>query len=220
MTIVRTNKLGEIIPSKSFKGFIRNGGSVFFTDFNVYADGIIDCWGDVDIKGFKQKIKEGWICLNPKEDDEVRVGDVGDTEFDVVIKSIHVFGNNTEEKILNTINSIIDELNGVDWGGRCVDAFRDWCENKTEHNRKILEGCYLKVPEQKRKFLLGDMDNKDIPIRIAIYGNNEIRNHTHFAVANGLVKSGDVDKLELDCDIKNSIKTKSKIYDDPHLFHQ
>jgi hypothetical protein len=212
MIIGRRNNLGEVIPYKSFDGFIKNGEHVYFTKFAVYADGIINCWGEVDIEGFKQKIKEGWVCLSPKEGDEIHFDG-----FYVVAKEICVFCNDTEERILNTINSIIDELNGIDWNERCVNAFNDWYKNKTEDNRKILEDCYLKVPEQDRRYLLGDMDNKDIPIRVAIYGNKEIKGHVHFAVSRMLVETEDLDKLGLNEEQKELIRLQAKVFDNPEI---
>lgn len=197
----RKSNSNDFMKSKDIKGFIQNGEHIFSTTFTIFEDGMIYCWELVNIDGFKEKIKNGWVCLVPPVGSTLCCGN-----YDCIISNITVFENDTEEKILHTIRATIEELNGKDFGKDCLIAFEKYNEAKTEENRKNLEAAYLIVPEQERRFLLGDMDNKDIPIRIAIWGEKEIRSHTHFAVANVLVKSRDVDKLDISEEQKFNIK--------------
>jgi hypothetical protein len=40
--------------------FIHNG-HLFLTDLGVFADGLVDCWGMVDMEGLQVKLREGWV---------------------------------------------------------------------------------------------------------------------------------------------------------------
>jgi hypothetical protein len=184
--MIRKNpQTNEILKQKGIKGFIHNGDHIFATRFIIYEDGMIDCWQLVDIEGFKQYIKDGWICLVPPIGSRLCCDN-----YDCTVSDIMVFENDTEEKILHTIQATIAELNGANFGKDCLYAFENYNQNKTEENRKKLEVAYLKVPEQERRFLLGSMDDKDTPIRVAIWGEKEWEGNPRFAVAKILKERG------------------------------
>lgn len=44
----------------SFPAIIHNG-SYFLADIGVYEDGVVECWGGVDLKLFKKKVSSGWV---------------------------------------------------------------------------------------------------------------------------------------------------------------
>jgi hypothetical protein len=46
----------------------------------------------------------------------------------------------------------------------------------------VLRRSYEAVPEHLRMYC-GDMDTKDIPIRMILYGKDEIKNWSHYAVS-------------------------------------
>jgi hypothetical protein len=48
--------------------------------------------------------------------------------------------------------------------------------------RAQLRTAYEAVPEQQRRYV-GDMDTKDIPVRMVIYGDDEIEGWSHRIVA-------------------------------------
>jgi len=51
----------------------------------------------------------------------------------------------------------------------CVDLFRIFVKDPSSSNREKLEVAYLNVPAHRRKFVLGDMDFKDTPIKAVIF---------------------------------------------------
>ncbi|HIP23463.1 MAG TPA: hypothetical protein EYG79_07730 [Rhodobacteraceae bacterium] len=63
-----------------------------------------------------------------------------------------------------------------------VAAFKDYKKNPTKESLEVLRAAYSSVPAHLRRYC-GDMDSKDIPIRIALYGEDEIENWSHYAVA-------------------------------------
>ena len=65
---------------------------------------------------------------------------------------------------------------------RTVAAFKLYKETPTKQPLEDLRAAYDSVPDHLRLYC-GDMDTKDIPIRIALYGEGEIENWSHFALA-------------------------------------
>jgi hypothetical protein len=55
-------------------------------------------------------------------------------------------------------------------------------KNQTKDTLSVLRRSYEAVPEHLRMYC-GDMDTKDIPIRMILYGKDEIKNWSHYAVS-------------------------------------
>jgi hypothetical protein len=70
----------------------------------------------------------------------------------------------------------------------CMRAFRDYVAAQSIENLNVLRQKYEAVPEHLRMYC-GDMDVKDIPIRMVLYGKSEIENWSHYQVAK---QSGDI----------------------------
>lgn len=157
MKKIRIDKDKNIIPSEEVDTFVRNGNSVFFKAFQVYKDGVIDCFGESNIEGFVNKIRKGTICLKPEKGDKVRFGRVGNTECDVVVDKVKVYTNDTEDKMILTVLYIIDKLNGIDRCKVCIECFNTWVEDKNEGNLQQLEENYLKLPHHYRHITIGHM---------------------------------------------------------------
>lgn len=68
----------------------------------------------------------------------------------------------------------------------CRELFEQYCGNPTEELRQQLKSAYENIPEHLRVYVLGDQDRKDIPVRIAIYGEDEIKKWSHYIVAEEL----------------------------------
>lgn len=159
MIINRKKEDGTWMNKISFKGFIHNN-NYYYTDFVVYEDGIIDCWQKLTLEQFIDKIDEGWICLVPPVGSLIRFDNV-----DVVISEITVFDLDTKEKMIAKVKYLIDKLNNKDWSKICIEAYNKCLKRKSKKNISQLREAYFKVPEGDRRFLLGDMDNKDYPIK-------------------------------------------------------
>jgi predicted NAD-dependent protein-ADP-ribosyltransferase YbiA (DUF1768 family) len=71
------------------------------------------------------------------------------------------------EELLGEVADQIDQLNGrPDSTGRCLRILDGYLETRTETDRQQLRAAYLAVPEHLRRFVLGDMDAKDGPLRV------------------------------------------------------
>ncbi|MCF6405216.1 hypothetical protein L3C95_20095 [Chitinophaga filiformis] len=86
-------------------------------------------------------------------------------------------------EILSQIKDMLRELRGEPTSSHiCIQAYKNYVENPTVENKEHLKISYENVPEHERMYL-GDMDTKDIPIRMIIYGEQEIENWSHYRVA-------------------------------------
>lgn len=61
----------KTLEGRYIHSIIQNGGSYFLIDMPVYEDGVVDCWGNVDLEMLKDKILKGW--LSPSVPDKERV---------------------------------------------------------------------------------------------------------------------------------------------------
>jgi len=64
----------------------------------------------------------------------------------------------------------------------CMMAYRDYLARQTSETLTSLRQKYEAVPEHLRMYC-GDMDEKDIPIRMILYGKDQIQNWSHYQVA-------------------------------------
>lgn len=64
----------------------------------------------------------------------------------------------------------------------CILAFQDYLAEQTADSLERLRRSYEAVPEHLRVYC-GDMDTKDIPIRMILYGRDEIENWSHHRIA-------------------------------------
>lgn len=92
-----------------------------------------------------------------------------------------------EDKLIE-IKDILRDLNGQPSSiDICREAHQNYISNPTVENRKKLKISYENVPDHQKMYV-GDMDTKDIEVRMIIYGENEIENWSHYQVAKSLGK--------------------------------
>ena len=155
-------KDGKIIKGVLYAAFIHNF-NFHLTDIKVYEDGMIDCWGLVDFEGFKEKVKSGWVRTQLPEDASFSMFPLGHAKCEKFSSA------KTEEDFVLEVEDTIAKLQGRP--GRedhCREVFEEFLREPTESKRTQLEVAYQNVPEHLRRYLLGDMDFKDGPIRKAI----------------------------------------------------
>jgi len=67
-------------------------------------------------------------------------------------------------------------MNEAIW--QCQGAWEEYNQNPTKQTREKLRIAYENVHVSDRKFICG-MDLKDIPIRMVLFGEQEIENWSH-----------------------------------------
>jgi hypothetical protein len=131
----------------------------------IYPSGRLECESKpITIQELDALIGNGYLRLSVREGERVYVPDI------VSFLAGHVMPVVKEKEVLKEISDIIQELNGAPTtSDLCRAAYSDFLRHPTEANRIRLQEAYQRVPEHLACWLLS-FDEKDIPIRKAIYG--------------------------------------------------
>lgn len=195
-TPFRESSKGKHHPEK-LKGadssiFYRFEDQYYLAQLTIFEDGILEFSRLPktvlhNIKELEELINSEQIRTELDQGITVKIYNLG--EFDIVSKK---YGTDLADKVTE-IKDTYNRLNDLPTSKQtCIELYRNYNENPIEENKEKLKIAYEQVPKHKRLYL-GDMDVKDIPIRMIIYGEKEIENWSHRIIAR---KQGvDEDKL-------------------------
>jgi len=156
---------GERIEGTWRHVFIRNGRDYFLTDLIIYADGMVDCWGLVTLDEFAGKLASGWVATTLDEGARASAHHLASWKLAEPQMGL------TPQRLLGEVRDTIDRLNGrPDSTQRCLVAVEVFRNEPTEENRAALRELYEAIPEHMRHYALGDMDRKDMPLRVLAAG--------------------------------------------------
>ena len=128
----------------------------------------------MDLEEFKKKLKTGWVVTNLPEGASVGLSFLGN----FTVKDVKSFVK--EDEFLKEVIDEIAALNGQPTSSDiCCQAYKEFQDAKTDAARAKLKTAYEAIPEHNRRYVLHDMDVKDIPIRMIIYGEDEIEKWSH-----------------------------------------
>lgn len=83
---------------------------------------------------------------------------------------------------IREVSDLVDKLNDrPDSLARCRSAHTAYLANPTVALRDALREAYEAVPQHNRRYV-GDMDTKDIEVRMIVYGEQELENWSHRVV--------------------------------------
>jgi hypothetical protein len=153
----------KTIPGYLLPIFIKNGPH-HLTNLKVYQDGMVDCWELVSFKRFQQRIEDGWVVTRLPEGAEVFAFPLGSFVATKVKNFV------TEAELVKEVADAIDELNGRPTSmARCLEAYEAYQAAPGNDARERLRDAYEAMPAHNRRYVLGDMDSKDFPIRAIVY---------------------------------------------------
>jgi predicted NAD-dependent protein-ADP-ribosyltransferase YbiA (DUF1768 family) len=158
----RTLDDGERIEGTWRPIFINNGGTYFQTDLKIYADGLIDCWGLVDLDGLRNKVRTGWVATRIPEGGQASAHLLGAWKF---AEPRFIDG---DELILEVADTLAELQGAPSSSDRCLEALNSYLADRSEERRLTLRDAYLEIPTQMRRFVLGDQDMEDWPVRVLI----------------------------------------------------
>jgi ribA/ribD-fused uncharacterized protein len=156
---------GERIEGTWRHAFIRNGRDYYLTDLFIYADGMVDCWGLVTLEEFEGKLTSGWVATTLEEGARASAHNVA--SWKLAEPQMWM----TPQRLLGEVRDAVDILNGrPDSTQRCLAAVEVFRNAPTEENRAAVRELYEAIPEHMRRAALGDMDRKDMPLRVLAAG--------------------------------------------------
>lgn len=153
---------GERIEGTWRHVFIKNGRTYFLADLKVYADGLIDCWGLVDIDGFREKVRQGWVATTLAEHGEARAHHLGQWRFE----HPHCI---TATQLIAEVEDTLAELQGRPGSSqRFGEVLESFLADQSDANRSALRAAYHAIPQHLRRYVLGDQDMADWPVKVLI----------------------------------------------------
>lgn len=134
----------------------------------------------------KEMIEEGEITTElPKDKEfELRIFDIGIYPITSENRKEYTFFSFVKTKeFLKELEDDSNYFKGLPgFSEICFEKWEKYLKDKTNENKEELRKAYENVPEHKRAYLLQDMDLKDTPIRMAIYGDHEKDFNTHVII--------------------------------------
>lgn len=182
--IYRENKRFEhdIFPEKingdSFHLFYKENDEYFVVRLAVFADEKLEINNlqqklELDLKGVKKLVEDGLLITEIPQKSQVNILGLGDfiameTNFVVSI-----------ENKLFEIQDMIETLNSRPTSIEvCRNLYEEYLQTPTLELKEKLKTAYENVPKHQRMYV-GDMDTKDIAVRMIIYGEEELENWSH-----------------------------------------
>src|SRR5260370_39786654 len=101
--------LPQICRTKEIRGYaipgIIHNGSYFFTDLEIFADGLVWCWEMVDLPMFQAKLRSGWVVTSVPDDKPLSIHGIGDLSFS------DSNWTHTPKSLFNFIKATVKDLN-------------------------------------------------------------------------------------------------------------
>ena len=153
----------DVVQGRQRLIFVNEHDSCSLTTLAVYADGVVEWpWETTDFDGLRTAFADGTLTLTPPEDARVIVN--GTAAGTARLESWL-----TPELLIADLSDEVDRLNDrPDSSGRCRDALAAYAAEPSPANLEIVRQRYHAVPEHRRIFMLGDMDQNDVPVRILL----------------------------------------------------
>ncbi len=131
----------------------------------VFADGQIDCWEMVSFDEFKQKVRSGRVVTQLPAQATIRISSLA--SFTATNASCDV---DAEDFILEVADEI-EELNRRPTSSkRCRAAWEAYKASPSDATKQVLRRTFEAVPKHHRKYVLGDMDQRDHPLLRVLSG--------------------------------------------------
>lgn len=175
----------ERIDGDSVDMFYKSGENYFLVRVNVFADNTMQLSRleepiNISLDELEGLIKQEKLLTDIPLNSKVIIHGLG--KF-----TIHSMNYVTQvDDLLNQIKDIVKTLSGEQTSSSlCVAAYQQYLDNPTTEHKDKLRTAYESVPEHLKMYL-GDMDTKDVPIRMIIYGEDEIKNWSHYMLAESM----------------------------------
>lgn len=159
----RTTSNGDRIDGVFAMAFIHNF-DYHLTHISIFRDGMVDCWGLVTFDEFKHKVRSGWVVTQPPPNAKVSVSFLA--SFTAADARYWI----DPEQFIREVADEIEHLNERPTSReRCFAAWTAYEASPSDITKEALRLAYEAVPEHNRRFVLGDQDRKDHPIRQVLY---------------------------------------------------
>lgn len=175
------------VKGDDFSIFIKqDSDSYALVNLCVFANGSVQVSGlnqkaDYSLEELRKAIDEKWLVSEPPLGKKVIIYGLGSFELGECQHAVKI------EQLLLDLEDNLRRLQGKKTSSElCRELFEEYCKNPTEGLREQLKSAYESIPEHLRVYVLGDQDRQDIPVLMAIYGEDEIKKWSHYVMAKEL----------------------------------
>jgi hypothetical protein len=177
-----SSAIARTLRGKSLSAWLREGDTTYLVSLRVFADGKIELGRIpeprlVTLEDLQGWAKAGRLAASPPPGTRVAIHGFGSFAVGEAQWSVEL------DDLLREIPDLVDAVNGrPDSVARCRAAYEAYVGGPSEERRALLRSAYEQIPEHNRTYV-GDMDTKDIPVRMIVYGDQELEAWSHRAVA-------------------------------------
>ena len=175
----------EKINGQSLNLFYKTSDDFHLVRVNVFPDATIRLSRlenplELTMSEFENLIREGVVVSEIPLHTNISIYGLGS------FKALEVqYVNSVQDKLLE-MKDMVRELNGQPSSIEiCRKDLESYRSNPSVENKNKLKMSYENIPDHQRMYV-GDMDTKDVEVRMIIYGENEIENWSHYQVAKSL----------------------------------
>lgn len=180
----------DIFPQKingdSFNIYFKQEDKYFLANLIVFADEKIQIHRLPEILEFnfqelENQVKMGNVLTEIPENSVVEIYGLGNFKILTADYSCTAI----QDKLLEVKDLIEKQNNKPTTLDICRAVYKKYLENPTVELKEKLKIAYENIPEHQRIYV-GDMDTKDTAVRMIIYGEDEIKNWSHYIAAESL----------------------------------
>lgn len=174
--------LSELSLGDSMWLILKKDTKCYLGKIEIFEGGRVRVSGTPETKIYKfdefiNILEKKDVFARPKIGERMEI--VGLGEFEIGEESEFF----TCEELRGEIEDMRDRVKGEPGKVQtCFDCFLSYTNDPTRENHSKLKSAYEKVPDHLKMYC-GDMDTKDIPIRMVLYGKAEIENWSHYQIA-------------------------------------
>ncbi len=155
---------GDVVEGRQRLVFVNKGGYYELSPLSVFADGVV-LWGygSTDFDGLRAAFDDGTLTLTPPEGASLIIAGTARGTVPALESWL------TPDLVIGELADEVDELNDrPDSSRRCWDALLVYAADPTGAHLEVVREAYHAVPEHRRTYVLGDMDQNDVPVRILL----------------------------------------------------
>ncbi len=143
--LIYREKNGSLIKGTIINLLVNDDG-YHLVDLKVYADGHLDCLGEIDLPTIKRLFQSGKLCWKMPPNEKLFIPYIS-----YIWTSDYHNRKESEEFIFDLIESKIEELkNEESCQLKCIEAFKQYLINPIEPNLKKLKSLYDLFPADKK----------------------------------------------------------------------
>jgi hypothetical protein len=173
---------GKKIKGEHLSVFVRTDAAVYLADLRAFADGVIELGRlpkpeTLDSTQLRQAVEQGRVISSIPAGTRVEIHELG--SFTAAAEQWSVDVQDVLRSVPDLVDAANDRPNSIQ---RCRAALEAYRAEPTAALRAALRVAYEAIPAHKRMYV-GDMDTKDIEVRMILYGDQEIEHWSHRLVA-------------------------------------